>query len=83
MLIPYQSLPEDTLTAIIEAFVLQEGTEYGVQDISIKDKMAQVRQQLSNKTALLVFSELHETVNIIPADQFQIASESEHFAAND
>ena len=83
MLIPYQSLPEETLSALIEAFVLQEGTEYGAQDISINDKMAQVKQQLINKTAVLVFSELHQTVNIIPADQFKMVDDSQPAEIND
>ena len=70
MIIPYQSLEPETLTAIIEAFVLQEGTEYGSEDVPLATKIAQVKQQLKQGSAVLVYSELHETVNIIPADQF-------------
>ena len=69
MLIPYQSLSIETLNAVIEAFVLTEGTEYGLNDVDIAEKIIQVKQQLSDKTAILVFSELHQTVNILPADQ--------------
>jgi len=70
MKIPYQSIPEQTLAAIIEAFVLQEGTEYGSNDIDLEDKIAQVKQQLVQGSAILVYSELYETVNILPADQY-------------
>jgi len=77
MIIPYQSLPEETLIAVIEAFVLQEGTEYGADDVSLAEKIAEVKQQLINKTAILVFSDLHQTVNILPADQFQQLSETD------
>ncbi|MEW6992196.1 YheU family protein [Colwelliaceae bacterium 6441] len=70
MIIPFQSLPADTLNAIIESFVLTEGTEYGSQDISLDEKIAQVIQQLENNQAVLVYSELHQTVNILPAEQF-------------
>jgi len=77
MIIPYQSLPEETLMAVIEAFVLQEGTEYGADDVSLAEKIAEVKQQLINKTAILVFSDLHQTVNILPADQFQQLSETD------
>jgi hypothetical protein len=38
MIIPYHSLDAATLQAIIEAFVLQEGTEYGVSEISLAQK---------------------------------------------
>ncbi|MDG1752906.1 MAG: YheU family protein [Thalassotalea sp.] len=70
MIIPFQSLPSETLNAIIEAFVLTEGTEYGLQEASLTDKIAQVKQQLVQKKAVLVYSELHQTVNILPAEQF-------------
>lgn len=75
MIIPYQQLPEDTLHAIIENFVLREGTEYGSEDVSLSDKIVQVHQQLKQGSALLVYSELHETVNILPKDQFTEDSE--------
>ncbi|MGB1262115.1 MAG: YheU family protein [Cognaticolwellia sp.] len=70
MIIPLEQIPTDTLHAIIENFVLREGTEYGSEDVSLQDKIAQVHQQLKQGSALLVYSELHETVNILPADQF-------------
>lgn len=70
MIIPYQSLEPATLQAIIESFVLREGTDYGLEDISMEEKIAQVKQQLVQKSVVLVFSELHQTVNILPAEQF-------------
>lgn len=77
MIIPLETLPKDTVTAIIENFVLREGTEYGSEDVALSDKIKQVYQQLSQGTALLVYSELHETVNILPADQFVEGIEQE------
>lgn len=71
MIVPYKDINLDTLNAIIKEFVLREGTEYGAEDISIDEKLEQVHQQLQRGSAVLVYSELHETVNIIPADQFK------------
>ncbi len=71
MIIPYHSLDTATLQAIIEAFVLQEGTEYGVNEISLAQKIEEVKQQLINDSAVLVYSELHQTVNILPKDKLQ------------
>lgn len=71
MIVPYKDINIDTLNAIIKEFVLREGTEYGAEDISIDEKLEQVHQQLQCGSAVLVYSELHETVNIIPADQFK------------
>lgn len=77
MIIPFEELAPDTLNAIIENFVLREGTEYGREDVALADKINQVRQQLKHGSALLVYSELHETVNIMPADQFKEGIEEE------
>ncbi|ATG73017.1 hypothetical protein CGX12_10975 [Zobellella denitrificans] len=70
MIIPFTELGEDTLTNLIEHFVLQEGTEYGDRDISLDEKVAQVKQQLERREAVIVYSELHDSVNIVPAAQF-------------
>ncbi|WP_426358759.1 YheU family protein [Pseudocolwellia sp. HL-MZ19] len=71
MIIPIQDINPDTLFSILKEFVLREGTEYGAEDVSIEEKVEQVRKQLDLGTAVLVYSELHETVNIIPKDQFE------------
>ena len=39
-------LEPDTLRAVIESFVLREGTDYGVRETSLEDKVAQVLKQL-------------------------------------
>jgi uncharacterized protein YheU (UPF0270 family) len=70
MIIPIDKLSNQVLNGIIQEFVSREGTEYGDQDISVDEKVAQVTQQLQQGTALLVFSELHQSVNILPSDQF-------------
>ena len=80
MIIPLASLSDDILNNIIESYVLQEGTEYGASDVSLRDKVAAVKQQLKAQTALLVYSELHETVNIVPADQFKMQQANEENA---
>ncbi|RUO78626.1 YheU family protein [Pseudidiomarina taiwanensis] len=67
MQIPWQQLEAETLTAIIEAFVLREGTDYGEHEVSFASKVATVRAQLESGEAVLVWSELHETVDIKPA----------------
>ena len=69
MIIPIDELDKDTLFAIIEHFVLSEGTDYGEHEVSLVDKVNQVHQQLLNKDAFVVYSELHETVNIVSKDQ--------------
>ena len=70
MIIPWQDLAPETLDSLIESFVLREGTDYGEHERSLEQKVADVRRQLKNGEAVLVWSELHETVNIMPRSQF-------------
>ena len=73
--------PIDPLPAmyiLIEDFVLREGTEYGESAVSKEDKIDQVRAQLAQGSAVLVFSELHESVNIMPSEQFNQVSQEEY-----
>lgn len=70
MQIPWQQLDAELLDNIIEAFVLREGTDYGLEEKSLAEKVTDVRAQLERGDAVLVWSELHETVNIMPRDGF-------------
>ncbi len=64
MIIPWQDIAPDTLENLIREFVLREGTDYGTVEISLQDKIDQVKSQLESGEAVIVFSELHETVDI-------------------
>jgi len=78
MIIPLEQINEEALTAIIEEFILREGTDYGVIDTSKVDKIAQVKLQLQQGSAVIVYSELHETVNILPREQFTYESNTQN-----
>lgn len=75
MKIPWQDLAPETLEALIQQFVLTEGTEYGEHEVSLETKVAQVKRQLDSGEAIIVWSELHETVHIVRADSYQDSSE--------
>jgi len=71
VIIPWQDLTPEALENLIESFVLREGTDYGEQERSLERKVEDVRRQLKNGEAVLVWSELHETVNIMPRGQLR------------
>ena len=71
MIIPWQDLAPETLDNLIESFVLREGTDYGEEERSLEQKVADIRRQLQTGEVLVVWSELHETVNIMPRNQFR------------
>ncbi|MGF1753288.1 YheU family protein [Vibrio makurazakiensis] len=64
MIIPHQDIAPETLENLIKEFVLREGTDYGDMEVSLQNKIDQVKHQLAQGEAVIVFSELHETVDI-------------------
>ncbi|HCE2206741.1 TPA: YheU family protein [Vibrio parahaemolyticus] len=64
MIIPWQDIAPETLENLIREFVLREGTDYGAVEISLQNKIDQVKTQIEKGEAVIVFSELHETVDI-------------------
>ncbi|OCQ53375.1 hypothetical protein Ppb6_01392 [Photorhabdus australis subsp. thailandensis] len=70
MIIPWQQLEPETLLNLIESFVLREGTDYGEHEKSLEQKVADIRHQLERGDVMLVWSELHESINIMPKEMF-------------
>ena len=71
MRIPVEELAPETLANLVESYVLREGTDYGELEIDLKQKVEQVCIQLKAGEAVLLYSELHETVNIVSLDEFK------------
>jgi len=76
VIIPWKELAADTLENLIESFVLREGTDYGEHERTLEQKVADVRRQLESGDVVLVWSELHETVNLMPRTQFKTGHDS-------
>jgi hypothetical protein len=62
--IPWSELAPDTLQALIESFVLREGTDYGMHELPLPSKVSQVRKQLERGEAQIVFDPATESVDI-------------------
>ena len=70
MIIPWQQIDPDTLNNLIESFFLREGTDYGEQERSLSEKTADIHRQLTAGEIVVVWSELHESVTLMPARNF-------------
>ncbi len=68
MIVPYTELAGDTLRAVIEAFVLREGTDYGAREFDLEEKVAHVRSQLERGIAQIIYDPESESIDIVPAD---------------
>ncbi len=65
VVVPYTELAADLLHAVVESYVLREGTDYGEKEFSLEDKVAHVLGQLRRGEAQIVFDPETETVGII------------------
>lgn len=64
MIVPWQDIAPDTLENLIREFILREGTDYGEIEVSLDQKIEQVKALLVSGEANIVYSELHESVDI-------------------
>lgn len=67
VLIPPAELSAQLLRSIAESFVLREGTDYGMREVSFEDKVTQVVRQIERGEAQILWNAATETVAIIPA----------------
>lgn len=69
MEIPYTGLSPETLVAIIEEYVSREGTDYGVQEYTLADKVQQVRRQLERGEVVINYDAESQTCHVAPRDE--------------
>jgi uncharacterized protein YheU (UPF0270 family) len=62
--VPYTDLAPELLHAVIESFVLREGTDYGEREISLEDKVAHVVGQLKRSEVKILFDPESQSVTI-------------------
>ncbi len=63
--VPYKDLGPETLQAVIEAFILQEGTNYGDRDVSLETMIKQVHSQLERGEAKLFYDPITDSCALI------------------
>ena len=71
IVIPSEQLSPEALQGVIEEFITREGTDYGVVEIELVEKVRQVQTQLKNGAALIVFEPVAETCTIISREEYQ------------
>jgi uncharacterized protein YheU (UPF0270 family) len=65
VVVPYTDLERDVLRAVIESFVLREGTDYGEREFSLDQKVGHVMRQLERGESQIVFDPETESVAIV------------------
>jgi hypothetical protein len=68
--IPSERLSRDILGAVIEEYILREGTDYGVQEASLESKIKQVHRQIIQGDVLITFDPVTENCTLLTRNQF-------------
>lgn len=68
--IPSERLSRDVLGAVIEEYILREGTDYGVQEASLESKIKQVHRQIIQGDVLITFDPVTENCTLLTRNQF-------------
>jgi uncharacterized protein YheU (UPF0270 family) len=63
--VPYGELPPDVLRRLVEEFVTREGTDYGLGERTLDEKVALVMRQLERGEAAIEVDTEHETIDIV------------------
>lgn len=65
LIIPYQNLSPEALHGVIEEFVTRDGTDYGLVEATLDQKINDVMRQVKKGDAVLVYEEDTQTTNIV------------------
>lgn len=75
--IPVDRLSSQALDALIEEFVTREGTDYGVQEVSVEQQVQRARASLHKGDVIIVFNLDTETTQLISRDDYRKLTASE------
>lgn len=63
--IPLDALSETALRGLVEEFVSRDGTDYGVHERSLEDKVRDVMRQLERGEAVILFDPESRSANVV------------------
>ena len=63
--IPWQRLQPEQLRALSEAFILREGTDYGLQELAHDVKLKRLLALIKQREVIITFDATTETFNIV------------------
>ena len=66
MIIPYEQISADALQGLMEEFITREGTDYGVDEVSLSTKVGQINALLKRREIVVVFDVTTESISLLP-----------------
>jgi len=71
MIIPPERLAKQTLDNLLEEFITREGTDYGLEELSLENKLLQLKRQLDKGTVVIWFDGASESTQIMTQEDCQ------------
>jgi len=78
MIIPHQQISTEALRGLIEEYITRDGTDYGMQEISLGQKVQQVEQQIIRGDVVVVFDMNTESVSLLSRRDAKALTEQEN-----
>lgn len=69
--IPQDRLSSELLIGIIEEFIQREGTDYGANEVTLGNKIQQVKKQIERGEVVVTFDQLTESCNLLTRTDFK------------
>ncbi len=66
--IPWQKLSSEALEGMLQELVTRDGTDYGLEEVSAEDKVAQLRKALQSGRAIIAFCPESESWSVLPKE---------------
>ena len=67
--VPCERLAGPTLDALLEEFASRDGTDYGLVERSLQEKVTNLRARLQDRTLLLLYDGASEQWDLLPREQ--------------
>ncbi|MEO0337049.1 MAG: YheU family protein [Pseudomonadota bacterium] len=72
LIIPPEKLSEETFQALVEEFILREGTDYGSVELSLEAKLSRARKQIDAGHVKIVYSPENESCTILKSSEIDL-----------
>ena len=63
--IPHEQLSKEALYGIIDSFILREGTDYGLKEMSLETKHQQVHEQILKGEVKIVYDQATDSISLL------------------
>ena len=69
--IPYDQLSADALQGLLEEFVTRDGTDYGLQELALEEKVAKAMCALQRGDVIISFDPVQSLCQLVDKQDFE------------